>query len=105
MTTAPTAGSPLRRWSVSPSASSIAGENALSRSGRLRVNQAIPSSVVSTRSVISLLSLPRQDLGSMNRRPSLAAYPTCVLGENVVAPLGGAYPRGEPREAGLAGGR
>src|SRR6202011_2425262 len=37
------------------------------------------------------------------RRPSLAAYPTCVLGECVVALVAGAYPRGAPREAVLAG--
>src|SRR5205807_8939113 len=80
---------------------SIAGENAFSRSGRLRVNQATPSSVFSKRSVICRLLSTRSDRG--HGRPSLAAYPTCVLGEYVVAPARGAYPRGTPREAVLAG--
>jgi hypothetical protein len=58
MTTAPTSGSPLSRCSASPKPVSIAGENAFSRSGRLSVSQAIPSSVVSKRSVIGVLRLP-----------------------------------------------
>jgi hypothetical protein len=51
-TIAPTSALLPKRCSASPKASSIDGENAFSRSGRLRVNQAIPSSAVSSRSVI-----------------------------------------------------
>ena len=36
-------------------------------------------------------------------RPSLAAYPSCVLGEYIAGPAGGAYARSAPREAVLAG--